>query len=156
MLDGRTYVDFENKIVDQDIKGILQYIDYAIVIIALLLYLADIKINQVAYIIFIGNMLLSVPCVFSIDNRYGWDYVAYIQQASAFLNGERNYTQISSNQGPCYYPAGHLWHYSIVYWVHMKYTNGETIFKVVHMIIHSITNVYTYKIAKLIISDRES
>ena len=101
-------------------------------------------------------MLLSVPCVFSIDNRYGWDYVAYIQQASAVFNGERNYTQISSNQGPCYYPAGHLWHYSIVYWVHMKYSYGETIFKVVHMVIHSITIVYTYKISKLIISERES
>ena len=79
MLDGRTYVNFDNKIVDQDIKGILQYIDYGFVVIALLLYLGDVKVNQVANFIFFGNMILSVPCLFSIDNRYGWDYVAYIQ-----------------------------------------------------------------------------
>ena len=32
-----------------------------------------------------------------IGDRYGVDYIAYLQQATAVWNGERDYTKLSSN-----------------------------------------------------------
>lgn len=101
------------------------------------------------FLIFTLTLLLSLPCLLSLDKRSGWDYTAYIQQASAVYNGERDYTRISSNQGPCYYPAGHLWHYYWVYWLHMQVEWAETAAKVGYHVVHAIVNVYTYEVAKM-------
>ena len=57
--------------------------------------------------------------LFNLKWRYGVDYVAYIQQAGAVYMGERDYTMLSSHLGPCYYPAGHIWHYIPAYWLHL-------------------------------------
>ena len=57
-----------------------------------------------------------------IDNdparQYAVDYNAYLQQANAVWMGERDYTKLSSNLGACFYPAGHIWHYIVVVWLH--------------------------------------
>ena len=62
-------------------------------------------------------MLLAVPGIiapnlrFFDDNDRGVDTEAYLQQAYQVQRGVTDYTKISSYQGPCYYPAGHLYHY---------------------------------------------
>ncbi|KAL8737559.1 MAG: hypothetical protein Q9181_001574 [Wetmoreana brouardii] len=48
------------------------------------------------------------------------DWEAYMQQASQYLNGERDYTMIKGGTGPLVYPAFHVYIYSILY----KVTDG--------------------------------
>ncbi|KAE9554455.1 hypothetical protein FO519_002329 [Halicephalobus sp. NKZ332] len=45
------------------------------------------------------------------------DWSTYMQQTELFLNGERNYSKIDGDTGPVVYPAGHLWLYSLFYYV---------------------------------------
>ena len=76
--------------------------------------------NTVLFTIFVINTVLGSPYLVEVTGeRYGIDYVAYIQQAGAVYNGERDYTKLSSNLGPCFYPAGHLLHYLPAYWLHL-------------------------------------
>jgi hypothetical protein len=65
------------------------------------------------------------------------------------LNGETDYTKISSNQGPCFYPAGHLWHYMPLAWLHYQTPYAEFYIKFGHIVLHSITNLFVGKIAFL-------
>lgn len=77
------------------------------------------------------------------------DYVAYIQQAGAVYMGERNYALLSSHLGPCYYPAGHIWHYIPAYWLHLQTHHAETIIKFGHHVIHTICIMVVYNISRL-------
>ena len=43
-----------------------------------------------------------------------------MQQASLFLKGERDYTRIEGDTGPCVYPAVHLYIYAVLH----KVTDG--------------------------------
>ena len=54
---------------------------------------------------------------------------------------------MSSLQGPCFYPAGNLWHYLPVYYLHMATTDAEYIMKYVHFLVHSIIIVLMSKTA---------
>ncbi|GAA5890456.1 hypothetical protein JCM6882_002927 [Rhodosporidiobolus microsporus] len=45
------------------------------------------------------------------------DFSTYLQQAELFLNGERDYSQIRGESGLCYYPAAHLYLYSLLYYL---------------------------------------
>ena len=58
-------------------------------------------------------------------DRFGPDTTAYINQAGQFAMGQTNYWSISSGQGPCYYPAGHLWHYLPIYHAFTQTDYGE-------------------------------
>jgi len=97
--------------------------------------------------------LINVPlgCLYlnNIDWRYGVDYIAYIQQAGAVWHGERDYTKLSSNLGPCYYPAGHIWQYIPAYWLHLQTEEAELIMKFIHIIVHTLTITFVTKIAYL-------
>lgn len=63
--------------------------------------------------------------------------------------GETDYTKISSNQGPCFYPAGHIWHYVPAALLHYQTRYAELIMKVVFIFIHSLTNHFIGKISYL-------
>ena len=80
------------------------------------------------------------------DYRYGCDYVAYLQQANALYEGETDYTRISSNQGPCFYPAGHLYHYLVVLMVHLRLENATFIMRLVHYAIQNLIQVFMIKL----------
>ena len=61
-----------------------------------------------------------------------------MQQAALFLKGERDYTNIEGDTGPCVYPAAHLYIYAGLY----KLTNdgkdiflGKCIFAALYMIV---------------------
>ncbi|CAO1626012.1 unnamed protein product [Sympodiomycopsis kandeliae] len=43
------------------------------------------------------------------------DFSTYMQQVDVFLKGQRDYTQITGDTGPCVYPAGHLYVYSLIH-----------------------------------------
>lgn len=43
------------------------------------------------------------------------DFSTYMQQVDVFLKGQRDYTLISGDTGPCVYPAGHVYAYSLVH-----------------------------------------
>lgn len=48
-----------------------------------------------------------------VDTEIDWE--AYMQQASQYLNGERDYTMIKGGTGPLVYPAVHVAIYSLLY-----------------------------------------
>ena len=85
--------------------------------------------KNVIAMIFVVHVGLGLPYLLDFTNRYGIDYVAYIQQAGAVYNGETDYSKLSSHLGPCYYPAGHLFHYMPAYWLHMQTEYAELIIK---------------------------
>ena len=123
----------------------------ALMIIGIMLKVTKVNIPKkgVIHMVFWLNTILSIPKVFEYTNRYGVDYIAYIQQAGAYYNGETDYTKISSHLGPCYYPAGHIWHYLPAYWLHLQTEYAEIIIKAGHHVIHSMTIMFTVKIAYL-------
>lgn len=45
------------------------------------------------------------------------DWVAYMQEVSGFLAGERDYLNIRGDTGPLVYPAGFLYLYSGLYYL---------------------------------------
>ncbi|GAA5915780.1 dolichyl-P-Man:Man(5)GlcNAc(2)-PP-dolichol alpha-1,3-mannosyltransferase [Sporobolomyces salmoneus] len=45
------------------------------------------------------------------------DFKTYLQQANVFLSGERDYSLIKGDSGPCVYPAGHLYIYSLLHYL---------------------------------------
>ena len=103
------------------IQQILRFAGFGILLEAVFLnYMnAVLPKKYVVWSIFIFNTLLAVPDFFETFKRMGVDYTAYVQQGGAFFRGETNYENISSHQGHCYYPGGHLMHYYVVYWLHL-------------------------------------
>jgi len=52
--------------------------------------------------------------------------------------GQTDYYQIIGLAGPAYYPAGHLWHYALIYKM-FEWTNfGYTILKLLTYTLHSL------------------
>ena len=117
----------------------------------LLMKVLRVRLQQktVLVIVFFSSIILSLPYVFDITFRYGVDYVAYIQQAGAVYNGERDYTRLSSHLGPCYYPAGHIWHYLPAFWLHLQTQHAEQIIKVGHFVIYAVTLMLATHLAYL-------
>ena len=60
--------------------------------------------------------------------------------------GERNYLKLSSSQGACYYPAGHIWHYIPVVLLHLHSDYAVEIMKLMHALMHQLTLVIVVKI----------
>jgi hypothetical protein len=87
---------------------------------------------------FLINLGFYAPLIFKKFKRYGPDTTAYINQAGQFALGQTNYFLLSSGQGPCYYPAGHLWHYIPIYHLYMFTDNAEMIYRTLHMVINSL------------------
>lgn len=123
--------------------------------IGVLLFLIGYKIeqNNITYLIIVLNIALSVPYLAEVSNRYGVDYVAYIQQAAAVYNGETDYSKLSSHLGPCFYPAGHIMHYIPAYWLHLQTEYAENIVKMGHILIHTGILVFINKITYLYMYD---
>lgn len=53
------------------------------------------------------------------------DWVAYMEQVSLFVGGERDYTKIEGGTGPLVYPAAHVYTYTGLY--HLT-NDGKDIF----------------------------
>nr|VZI03219.1 unnamed protein product [Spirometra erinaceieuropaei] len=55
------------------------------------------------------------------------DWVAYMQQVQIFLNGTLDYDKLIGQTGPCVYPAGHVYVYTMLYYVSGGGTNIHTV-----------------------------
>ena len=69
-----------------------------------------------------------------------------MNQANLFLLGETNYKRISSMVGPCYYPAGHLFHYLGIVKILRMTDYGEHILQLLHVLASTIILYYTMQL----------
>ena len=148
---GQAFHDFSDMHGSRMYDKWMRVVSSAILAVGLLLWLFKVELNQtyVYALILLANLALSYHYLHEVSFRYGVDYVAYLQQAGAVLNGERDYTRLSSHQGPCYYPAGHILHYMPAFMLHMRTENAETIIKAVHMVMHSVTLISASRLGYL-------
>ena len=93
------------------------------------------------------NIILLIPSLYMPFRRYGPDFTAYVNQAGQFWSGQTNYPKLSSVQGMCFYPAGHLYHYVPVYWLFLLTDKAEYIWKACHFVFHSSIQFFVAKIA---------
>uniref|UniRef100_T1KW27 dolichyl-P-Man:Man5GlcNAc2-PP-dolichol alpha-1,3-mannosyltransferase n=1 Tax=Tetranychus urticae TaxID=32264 RepID=T1KW27_TETUR len=74
------------------------------------------------------------------------DWSTYMQQVKCFLNGELNYANISGDTGPIVYPAGHLYIYSILYFLTNQGTSirlGQYFFVILYIFnLVAVFNIY--------------
>ena len=121
----------------------LKVIGHLALVLCAYLYWNGIRLNKGFLLAscFVANIVLSLPSYLVIHPRYGVDTSAYINQAAQVVHGQRDYTLLDTNQGPCFYPAGHLWLYYPVYLLYTHTEKAEYIFKFVHFIVHSLTNL---------------
>ena len=58
--------------------------------------------------------------------------------------------------GPCFYPAGHLYHYLAAYWLHLQTEDAEYIIKFGHLVIHSLTIFFIVKMAYIYFAEEKA
>ncbi|CAG8677484.1 5783_t:CDS:2 [Cetraspora pellucida] len=101
----------------------------------------------------IGEALLNifiikyVPCKYDpAEIHTEIDWKAYMKEVSIFLNGERNYTNIQGDTGPCVYPAGFVYIYSILYYITSEGVDipkAQYIFAILYMwTLYVVFNIY--------------
>mmetsp|Transcript_13789 Transcript_13789/g.21539 ORF Transcript_13789/g.21539 Transcript_13789/m.21539 type:complete len:346 (-) Transcript_13789:964-2001(-) len=148
-LERTLYNDYDSIDNSFKIESILYLASYGLVAVGLLLHYKKVRLSLPSLYLLVGggNLLFSLPNMIDQSRRFGIDYIAYLQQAGAFFHGERNYTQISSTLGPCFYPAGHLWHYYPVYWLHNTSDDAEKIMTLVFLLVHTALLVMAVAIA---------
>jgi hypothetical protein len=117
--------------------------------LGVILNVTGVLIPRNVMVVFTFWMNLGMASMYTFDytHRYGIDYIAYLQQASAVFKGETDYTKLSSNLGPCFYPAGHLYHYIAAFWLHNQTEDAEYIIKFGHLVIHSLVVYFVVKIS---------
>ena len=86
------------------------------------------------------NVVLHLPSLFVIYVRTGMDTSAYLNQAGQWLSGQSDYRGLVTRQGPCFYPAGHLWFYSYWYTLYTQTDKAEYYLKIFHIMVHSVAN----------------
>lgn len=120
----------------------LKFVGYVIAAIGLYLYSYGevLPRNLFIAICFLLNVLLHVPSFYITITRTGMDTTAYLNQAGQWIAGQTDYRKLITRQGPCYYPAGHLWFYSIWYHVYVHTDNAEYYLKLFHVLLHSMAN----------------
>ena len=118
-------------------------------------YLKDLdEPNNVMLSCFVINIILHLPSMLIIQKRHGVDHTAYLNQAGQVVQGQRDYTLLDTNQGPCYYPAGHLWLYYLPYIFFQQCEQAEHYWKLFNYAMHSFTNFLVCQIGYSYFRDR--
>lgn len=145
----RTYFDYSDE--EAQKKPLIYQRNYTRYFLhfGLLLYLLGIKVNRslMIWTVFLVNLALQCGSLYMPFRRFGPDTTAYINQAGQFISGQTDYSQISSVQGPCYYPAGHLWHYVPIYYMYLATDQAEQYLKLLHIVALTVVSVLVSKIA---------
>ncbi|CAG2173398.1 unnamed protein product, partial [Oppiella nova] len=147
-IDWSTYVQqvqcFLNGTLDYNaIKGDTGPIVYPaghLYIYTILYYLTNRGTNILcAQYIFAFIYLITLLAVFRVyhkmDSKIDWS--TYVQQVQCFLNGTLDYNAIKGDTGPIVYPAGHLYIYTILYYLTNRGTNilcAQYIFAFIYLI----------------------
>ncbi|KAA3673745.1 alpha-1,3-mannosyltransferase [Paragonimus westermani] len=101
-----------------------------------------------ACILFVSEVILCTFIILRV-NYTEIDWVAYMQEVEYFLNGTLDYDQIQGQTGPCVYPAGFLYIYSLFY--HL--TSGGSQLKLaqfIFMILYLATLILVFNIYRLL------
>eukprot|EP01138_Halocafeteria_seosinensis_P008309 gb/GECG01008491.1/.p1 GENE.gb/GECG01008491.1/~~gb/GECG01008491.1/.p1 ORF type:complete len:395 (+),score=9.32 gb/GECG01008491.1/:1-1185(+) len=69
-----------------------------------------------AVCLLVFDTLLSIAIVWKVPYTE-IDWVAYMQEVSGFLQGERDYLKIRGDTGPLVYPGGFVYIYSVLYYL---------------------------------------
>lgn len=77
---------------------------------------------SVAIVLVLVDALLSAWVVYKVPYTE-IDWKAYMSQVESFRNGERNYSKLVGETGPCVYPAGYVYIYAIL----QKMTGGDVL-----------------------------
>ena len=129
----------------------LKYPGRIILALGFILYTINVEIDpwKIKMMVFILNIALSCQQLLrnGEGNPPGIDYTAYVNQAGQFAMGQTDYSRISSLQGPCFYPAGHLWLYLPVYYLHLYTDQAVLIMRLVHILVHSLTLLFVTNIS---------
>ena len=80
-------------------------------------------------------------------NRHGGDFHAYLNQAGQLTSAVTRYNQISGLQGPCYYPAGHIFLYLPQYLIHLYTEHAEYFSKALALNIFGATQLIIIDLA---------
>src|SRR2546430_12788731 len=86
---------------------------------------------------------------FCIDTEIDW--IAYMEQVSQFIAGERDYTVIKGTTGPLVYPAAHVYIYTGLYYLTDKGTNvllGQILFAGLYLVTLAVV-MACYRLAKV-------
>ncbi|KAI7870530.1 glycosyltransferase [Spinellus fusiger] len=75
-----------------------------------------------AAILLLGELLLNLFIIQRVPYTE-IDWVAYMQEVKGFVDGERDYKNLSGNTGPLVYPAGFVYIYSALYYLTNKGTH---------------------------------
>ncbi|KAF5396275.1 Lethal(2)neighbour of Tid proteinlike [Nasonia vitripennis] [Paragonimus heterotremus] len=101
-----------------------------------------------ACILFVSELMLCTFIILRV-NYTEIDWVAYMQEVEYFLNGTLDYDKIQGQTGPCVYPAGFLYIYSLFY----QLTSGGSRLKLaqfIFMILYLVTLVLVFNIYRLL------
>ncbi|XP_017771575.1 PREDICTED: lethal(2)neighbour of tid protein [Nicrophorus vespilloides] len=79
-------------------------------------------ITPVCLLLFVGEIFLNLYIVGNVKYTE-IDWIAYMQEVEGFLNGTLDYAELKGDTGPCVYPAGFLYLYSILYYLTSQGTN---------------------------------
>ncbi|KAL1228024.1 Dol-P-Man:Man(5)GlcNAc(2)-PP-Dol alpha-1,3-mannosyltransferase [Trichinella pseudospiralis] len=79
--------------------------------------LLDIKHRQkIAVALFLFEFVLCLWVVATVPYTE-IDWIAYMQQVEGFINGTFDYTLLKGDTGPLVYPAGHVYIYTVLYYL---------------------------------------
>ncbi|KAH7319826.1 putative NOT-56 mannosyltransferase G6G8.10 [Stachybotrys elegans] len=85
--------------------------------------------------LWIADALLCVLVIWKVPYTE-IDWVAYMQQVSQYVSGERDYTKIEGDTGPLVYPAAHVYTYTGLYYLTDEGKNidlAQQLFAVLYM-----------------------
>lgn len=87
----------------------------------------------------------------TIDTEIDWS--TYMQQVECFIKGELNYENIYGDTGPIVYPSGHLYIYTVLYYLTnygKEILNAQYIFAILYLLnLIAVFRIY-HKINKVI------
>jgi hypothetical protein len=149
------YFDYNSYNLSKLISIIMNYSSYFILLTALLLNWRGITIHRdkILWGLFVVNSIYAAIMVqnvnFQIYNylESGNDYHPYLMQAYQVYKGVTDYTKLSSNEGPCFYPAGHVWHYLMAVFIHINTNHPFLVMRLVHLAIYQICSHLVVRLA---------
>ncbi|KAG5985504.1 dolichyl-P-Man:Man(5)GlcNAc(2)-PP-dolichol alpha-1,3-mannosyltransferase [Claviceps pusilla] len=89
----------------------------------------------VPLVLWLGDALLCSLIIWRISYTE-IDWVAYMEQVSQFVEGERDYTKMEGGTGPLVYPAAHVYTYTALYYLTGRGKNillAQQLFAVLYM-----------------------